>query len=378
MIHKKQCLLSLIALVSMATNSMTSEPVKLRLGTLGHSLGFLQVDIAEVKGWLETDNLDTEIVYFKSGKECSTALLSGSLDAAVLGVDHAITGQIKGISIKQTALLNRLPGWIFVASNRLRGKVSSPAQLKGLRVGVTSPGSATHILSSYLLHKYGLTADDFIIVKSGSATLPDIMRNNGIDVGMAMEPYGSILLDSNDAYLLVDFRSVEQTRKNLGALYPVTALLIREDFIKKHRAAAQDVTTAIVWGCKWLKNATADEVIDLLPKEYIPNPGVWKTSFEASRDVFPPDGMTDVEGIKAVVEAQVVFGKLEKAGQLSIENLYDNSFWEIANTLPLPSENVHKKASDSESSNSAVWILVVVPLLLLGLYILIVRKKRQN
>ena len=362
-----------------------AEPQKkLKLGTLGHSLGFLQVDIAEAKGWMTTENLETERIYFKSGKDCATALLRGDLDAAVLGIDHAITGQLSGTEIRQTALLNQLPGWTFVCAAPLGERIKSPEDVAGLRVGVTSPGSATHILSTYLLSKHGVAPDSFTVVKAGSATLPDILRKGGIDVGMALEPYGSSLVASGDAKLLVDFRSAEATKTHLGSLYPLTALLVRQDSIAAKELAVQDLTTAMVWACKWIDEASADDVIALLPNEYIPEPDLWRKSFNASREVFPVDGKTDIEGINAVIAAQIVFGKLTAKSDVVVEDLYDNRFWDKAVSLPAPAFSVEGvKASGKRPEPSLVTILIASGLVVLAVCVflfrgMIVKKKSES
>jgi NitT/TauT family transport system substrate-binding protein len=354
---------------------------QITIGSLGHTFGFLQLDVAESKGWLETSRLDSEVVYFKSGKDCATALLQGHLDAAILGVDHAITGQKEGTAIRQLALLNQLPGWTFVVSSRLKGQVSSPADLHGMNIGVTSPGSATHILTTFLLARHGVSQADFTTVKAGVATLPDILRKEGIDAGMALEPYGSRLAQSGDATILVDFRSAVDVEKHLDGTYPLTALLVRQDTIDRSPTAVQELTNAIVWACKAVASANADDILAQLPTDYVPSPEAWRSSFDASRDVFSPDGKTDVQGIKTIIDAQVVFGKMTTPDEIDVDALYDSTFWEKANALPLPANaNIWANTQDEGQGTMAqtFFAITILIFLAIGIFLLMRRKDTNN
>ncbi len=342
---------TMIALLIATFSAANAEDdVEVRLGSLGHSLGLLQVDVAESLGWLNDDELSTNIIQFRSGRDCSMALRGGDLDAAILGIDHAITAQQEGTAVKQLMVLNRVPGWALVVATRHKEEIRGTADLAGRDVGVTSPGSATHILLNYLLTRHDVPADGYTPVKAGTNTLVDILKNGGIAAGMAVEPYATSMVLNGDAFVLVDFRSPESTREHLGSLYPMTSLLVRQDFIDRHPEAVQALTTRLVWACKWLQQATADDVLRLLPAEYISNPDAYRPSYANYKDVFSPDGEIDVSGIQAVVDAQVAFGKITSADQVRIEELYDITFWNTSSHTPVPASALATLDNQQERS----------------------------
>jgi NitT/TauT family transport system substrate-binding protein len=357
-------------------SEQSARPVK--IGSLGHSLGFLQLDIAEAKGWLKTSRLDGQVVYFKAGKDASTALLEGAIDAAVLGIDHAVTGQQRGVPIKQVALLNRLPGWILVVSRSLEPQVRSVADLRGRKVGVTAPGSATHILLSYLLARNGLSGSDVTVVRAGVDTLPEIMAQGGIEAGMALEPFGSSVLADGSGFALVDFRSLEQVRKHLGGTYPVTALLVRQDLVDRDPAAVQDLTTAIVWASRWLAQASAEDVVSVLPPDYVPEAEVWRRSLEGYREAFSADGRNDPDGIRRVLEAQAAFDPQFKPASIDVQALYSDEFWNKAIAAPVPnSGGAPLTTQNAEASRRAgLGLFVAVLVVLVGLALLLARRSR--
>ncbi len=323
-----------IACAALAFPTYCRAQDELRVGTAGHSLPFIQVYVAEAQGWLSRERLRARILPFKAGKDAATALINGELDAAVLGADHAITAP--GQHIKQLMVLDRVPGWILVVSKKHSGAVNTPAELRGRNLGVSAPGSATDILLTYLLARQGISRDEFKPVRAGIETFPDILRQGGMDGGMAVEPHGTKVLESGDAFVLVDFRSPDEVQKYLGSLYTGTCLLVRRDVIERKREAVQELTNALVWACKWLQTASAEEVQNLLPKEYTPEPELWQKAFRNHKGVFSPDGRNDVAGLNAVIAAQVEFGTLRSPAQHQAELLIDDSFWVVANQIPVP------------------------------------------
>lgn len=330
----KQTIFALAAMLLWATGCPAQTEI--RIGTIGHSLPFLQLDVAEAKGWLHHDKLRAKILTFKAGKDCATALLNGELEAAVIAADYVIADQ--GRNLKQLMVLNRVPGWILVVDKKYSGVINSPSALRGRNLGVTAPGSGTDILLTYLLSKQGVARHEFTPVRAGIETFPEIMRQGGIDGGMAVEPYGTMMVDRGDAFILVDFRSPSDTQKYLGSLYTGTCLLVRRDVIERKREAVQQLTNALVWANKWLQTASAEEVQAVLPVEYTPESKLWKKSFDNYREVFSPDGANDIERLNAVIASQIMFGTLSAQEKINVhaETLIDDSFWRIANGIPVP------------------------------------------
>jgi NitT/TauT family transport system substrate-binding protein len=323
---------ALCVALAFATYGQAQE--ELRIGTAGHSLPFIQVYVAEAQGWLQQDKMRARILPFKAGKDCATALINGELDAAVIGADHAITAPDQ--QIKQLMVLDRVPGWMLVVSKKYSGIINTPAALRGHNLGVSAPGSATDILLNYLLARQGVSRGEFNPVRAGIETFSDVMRQGGIDAGMVVEPHGTQLVQSGEAFILVDFRSPDEVQKYVGSFYTGTCLLVRRDVIERKRQSVQQLTNALVWACKWLQTASAEEVQALLPREYTPEPELWKKAFAGYKNVFSPDGRNDVAGLNAVIAAQVEFGGLRSPVQHQAELLIDDSFWTVANQIPIP------------------------------------------
>ena len=84
--------------------------------------------------------------------------------------------------------------------------------LKGRNVGVTGLGSSTDFLTEYLLKQAGLKISDVTPVPVGAGdTLIAAMRHDQIQAAMTTEPTVSRLLETGQARILVDLRSLEGT-----------------------------------------------------------------------------------------------------------------------------------------------------------------------
>jgi NitT/TauT family transport system substrate-binding protein len=350
---------------------------KIRLGTLDHSLGFLHVDVAESLGWFRRPELHVEVVRFKAGKDCAQALLAGELDAAVLGTEHTITGQVEGKPLRQVVLLNRVPGWTLVVGAKSAGRVRTPADLKGMAIGVTSPGSATDILLTYLLSKHGVNRSDVRVVRAGISTLPELLKQGGVEAGMALEPFGSELVAEGAATILVDFRSTQDVQKHIGRLYPMTSLLVRQRTIDSRPEAVQSLATTMVWACKWIHRADADRVISVLPAEFLPEPDVWRRSYRGYQDVFSPDGRLDPEGLRAVIDAQVVFGGIAKPNAIRPEDLYTEQFWKAGTLVPVPEGANAVAPVDHSNAGRVIFYSLLVGIVLVSV-VVVFRKSRTN
>ena len=77
--------------------------------------------------------------------------------------------QAKGQDIRAVLELGRFPGIAVGIRKDKAASYKSPADLKGMKIGVTAPGSSTNMLVNFLLAKAGLTPQDASFIGVGSA-----------------------------------------------------------------------------------------------------------------------------------------------------------------------------------------------------------------
>ncbi len=122
--------------------AQAAEKPKLTLGVGGKPLlYYLPLTVAEKKGFFKDQGLDVEINDFGGGAKSLQALVGGSVDVVTGAYEHTIRMQAKGQDIRAVIELGRFPGIVIAVRKDLADKVKTAADFKGLKVGVTAPGS---------------------------------------------------------------------------------------------------------------------------------------------------------------------------------------------------------------------------------------------
>ncbi len=145
------------------------EKVPVAVGS-EHALVYLPWDVAKALGYFDQEGLDVEITYTKGGSEAATALASGSVEYSGNAIDHAIAAAERGKSLVMIADFMNQPGIALLVRPGDRDKYKTFADFKGKTIGVTSIGSATHVLAIWMAHRAGLGKDDIKIIGVGGGS----------------------------------------------------------------------------------------------------------------------------------------------------------------------------------------------------------------
>ncbi len=103
----------------------------------------------------EQEGLRVEIQDFQGGSRALQSLVGGSADVVCGAYEHTILTRAKGVGIKAIALQNDSLGTVIGLSKDKAKAYRSPKDLAGLKIGVTSPGSASELGIALLLAKEG-------------------------------------------------------------------------------------------------------------------------------------------------------------------------------------------------------------------------------
>src|SRR5439155_1738120 len=155
-----------------APASRAAEKVTVGVGGVALMV-YLPTALAKAKGYFAEEGLDVEILDIKGGgSQAASALIGGSVDFSANAIDHAIKARTRGKDLIAVHSHVRLPVMGLVVANKYKGEIKSIADLKGRPLGVTSPGSQTHMVLGYLLVKSGVKADGVKIGGAGGNTMP--------------------------------------------------------------------------------------------------------------------------------------------------------------------------------------------------------------
>jgi NitT/TauT family transport system substrate-binding protein len=288
---------------------------------------YLPTVLAKSKGYFAEEGLDVEILDIKGGgAQAASALIGGSVDFSANAIDHAIKAKTRGKDLVAVHSHVRLPVMALVVANKYKGVITSVKDLKGHPVGVTSPGSQTHMVLGYLLVKGGLKPDDVQVVGAGGSTMPIALEKDSVHAGMLLDPFFTVFMKQGKGFTLVDLYTAKGTHEAMGGDVQGTTLLTTPAFIAKRPATVQKMVNALVKANKLIVSSSGEEMAKLLPKEIAGDPKLYAASFEHAREAFPPDSLVTRDGVARVIETMRTFGAVPAGATLEPESVYDNRF----------------------------------------------------
>jgi len=303
-----------------------AEKVTVGIGGVGLMV-YLPTALAKSKGFFEEEGLDVEILDIKGGgSQAASALIGGSVDFSANAIDHAIKAKVQKKDLVAVHSHVRLAMMALVVANKHKGEIKSIADLKGRPVGVTSPGSQTHMILGYLLAKNGVKPEDVKIIGAGGNTMPLALEKDSVHAGMMLDPFFTAFLKQGKGFALVDMFTIKGTQAAMGGDVQGTTLLTRPDVIAKRPAVVQKMVNALVKANKLIASSSGDAMAALLPKELAGDPKLYAESFEHAKEGFPPDSLVSKEGVARVIETMRVFGAVPADVKLEPESVYDNRY----------------------------------------------------
>jgi NitT/TauT family transport system substrate-binding protein len=208
----------------------------------------------------------------------------------------------------------------------------SLADLRGRRIGVTSPGSSTHQSLNYLMARVGLKPEDYIPVSVGNAAGSIAAIKGGkIDATIVVEPLATVLLSDGDVTPLMDMRTEEGSIAGFGGPYPEGSLYATDAFIAANPKTVQAMTNAVVRADRWLQTATGEQVAAALPQEFVgSDPALFAKSFEHIRSCLSPDGLFAADGVQRVHDLLATSDPSLRDAKIDLGATYTNAFVEKA------------------------------------------------
>lgn len=305
------------------------EKKQIQLGVGGKALlYYLPLTIAERKGYFKEQGLDVEINDFAGGAKSLQALIGGSADVVTGAYEHTIRMQAKGQDIRAVIELGRFPGIAVGIRKDKAAAYKSPADLKGMKIGVTAPGSSTNILVNFLLAQAGQAPDaaSFIGVGSAASAVAAIKRGE-LDAISHLEPVLSMLEKDGDIKIVVDTRTEEGTRAVFGGSNPAAVLYMKKDFIDRNPNTTQALVNALYKALKWIEKASPEEIAAAVPEEFtLGDRALYTLAVKNSKPTYSVTGLVPADGMKSTNDMLVKFDSELKGTSVDLSKTFDDRF----------------------------------------------------
>lgn len=241
--------LSLVLFVVNAASNMGwlsydvfEKPDSLRLGAYAGDVGALAW-IAQDQGHYAAAGLTVGLKGYASGKDAMEALRAGEVDVATASEYVVATRSFAepGLRILGSIAYYRNKG---IVARRDRG-IAAPGDLKGKRIGVTTPSGAEYSLYVFLaLH--GLSLADVTVISLAPAQIVAALSAGDIDAAITWQPHvkaiedklgsGGISFsgDGFDTYLLLVTRQEQLAGSSKAMEKLLRAMVQTEQWVQSH------------------------------------------------------------------------------------------------------------------------------------------------
>jgi NitT/TauT family transport system substrate-binding protein len=330
-------LAAMLAACPAAAQQVKIEKPQITIASASLGITYLPMVVAQHEGYFKDEGLTTEIAAFSGGSKALEALLGGSADVVAGAYSNTLTMAAKGQHLTVFAAQVDCPGWVLGVSSRKLAGFKSLADLKGLNIGVSAPGSSTHMALNYILTVNGVKPDEVQVIGVGtSSAAVAAMKAGQIDAIINNDPIVSMLMDGGDMKLEAEMRNREASAKVFGGPYPESSLYSTTDFIRKNPNTVQALANAIVRAEHFIAKATPEQLAGAIPPEYLlGDKALYMKSFAGSRGCISQTGMITPEGSSKVLEVLSAFEPAVRSAKIDMAATYDNSFVEkAAKTYP--------------------------------------------
>ena len=307
-------------LILAACGGGSSDPKKVRVFEVTHSIFYAPQYVALEKGFFADEGLEVELTNANGGDKAMTALLSGNAEVILMGTEATIYVKNQGASDPAVnfAQLTQKDGSFLVSRKPIENFTWDT--LKGKQLIGQRKGGMPEMVSEFVQKNNGVIPfkDVEIIQNIDYANLGSAFASGTGDFVQLFEPIASRLELEGKGHVVASFG------QESGKL-PYTVFITKQSFINNHPDIVQKFTNAVYRAQQWVATHSSEEIADVISPHF-PDLDRETTLIVLERfkslDAFATDPILDEE------EYYNLEAVMENAGELSQKVDYK----EIVNT----------------------------------------------
>ena len=299
------------------------------------SFYYLPLTIAEQLGHFQREGIELEIIEYQSALRAQQALASGAVDVVCGSFDHVINLHSKNQLVQSFVAMGRTPQMAMGVSVKTMPSYKTVTDLKGKKIGISAPGTASNMMASLLLQRAGLRTNDVSFIGVGTAAgAVAALRAGQIDAICNLEPIMTQLEQKGEIKIISDARTLKGTQALYGGLMPAACLYAAPEFQNKNPDTTQALSNAIVHTLKWLQVAGPRDLIGIVPEAYLlGDRGLYLACYNNLRESISLDGMISMADAKTTLRAMVNFEATLRQDKIELSKTFTNVHAKRANTL---------------------------------------------
>lgn len=310
-----------------AGSSGQSTALKIMVGGLNKQI-YLPNMLTQQLGYFKEQHLAVTLIDEQSGQSSEDEVLAGNVDAGSGSYNHTIELQAAGKNMETVCQFGIAPGEAEMVDAAKASQIKSVSDLKGGNLGITELGSGTQTLTSALLGKKGISADQVKWVGVGAGdTFIAAMKQQRIEAGMTTEPTISRMVQSGDAKVLVDLRTPKATRAALGGDYPFIGVFMSNSYVQSHKDVTQRLVNAYTKTMKWIHSHSAAQIAAKMPADYYAgDKALYVEALKNQIAIFGPNCSMPADGPKTVLQIEQNYVSSFKGKSADLSKTYTNQF----------------------------------------------------
>jgi NitT/TauT family transport system substrate-binding protein len=261
-------LVAALALVAAAT-AFAQPPYKLKLPmVLNYDLN-LPALVAYANGYFAEEGIEVTDFVIGSGGTLRTAMIAKEFDLGLFAFVHVPIARIGGSPWKAVMSMHDLEPFSLVVRSDLKDKVKSIGDLRGLKVGFSTPGAGSWYMGSVFLKKAGLDPEkdvQYISLGGDVGVIYTALKTGKVDAFPAWEPITTRVIEEGVAYPLVRIWDPEEHRKLIGEKALALTLATREDVIKEKPDLVRRVVNAHRKGLQFIRTRPTADLVEVVLK----------------------------------------------------------------------------------------------------------------
>ena len=296
----------IVALSGIAPRVAAAETVRVGTSAIG-SYFFVLLDVGSSAGIFAKHGITIDHIDFPGGGQLAQAISAGAIDMALSGSTDLVF-IAKGMPAKAVTMVSAAPV-DFAIMVRSDGEIVKPEQLKGKRIGVTSPTSLTAWLALDFARHQGWQPGDITLAYIGStpSELAALQVKN-IDAFVGNAQGGYLLEFKKEGMPLVTFDYL--------TTYITHILYASDALIKDHPKTVEDFVAAWFDIVRFAR-AHKDETIRLsMPGTKLP-PDVAAKTYDVQTPALSLTGRFEPEALKALAQSFIDLHLLDQLPPLS-------------------------------------------------------------
>jgi NitT/TauT family transport system substrate-binding protein len=316
--------------IAAAAQAQKVEKPDVHIAVGGKSaLYYLPLVLAERLGYFKDEGLTgMKVSDFAGGTRSLEAVVGGSADVVAGSYEHTVNMQSRKQYFQAFVLAGAAPQITVAIASKHAEKYKSPKDLKGLKVGVSAPGSSTNMVVNYVLAQGGLKPTDVAIIGIGAgAGVIAAVDQGRVDVVSQTDPAVTMLEKEGKVKVIAETRTPEGTAKLFGGPMPAASLYAPIEFVKKNPNTVQALTNAMVRTLIWMGDATPQQILNTVPEEYLlGNKAMYLFAYNNVKTAYSKDGYFSEAGAKTTLKALASFNPNIKPEAINLAQTYTNEF----------------------------------------------------